>query len=159
MNSLVSRMRNGALSRRNDLFSALDEDFHKFFDSFFGRELGNLNIKGNFPPMNVARYNDTLEVKFTVSGMTPEDVQVDVSELGVVTVSGRMSQEHRSKDGSNHYIREIKESMFQRSIQLPEDVMGDPEAVLKDGILTLTWKVKSPPEPDKEVKKIQIKSG
>ncbi len=41
-------------------------------------------------------------------------------------------------------------------LRLPENIEGEPAAELKDGILTLTFKLQLPEEKKPEVKKIPI---
>jgi len=48
---------------------------------------------------------------------------------------------------------------FKRQLRLPENIEGEPAAELKDGILTLTFKLQLPEEKKPEVKKIPIQQG
>lgn len=146
---------------RKDLFSILDEDFNKFFDSFFRRELGDVKVNGTFPPSSVYERDGKFVIKLAVSGMTVDDIEIDdFANEGIVVISGRMSEDYRSDESvSKYYIREIKETKFKRSFRLPDDVAGDADGVLKDGILTLTWNLKPPPDkPKNSVKKINVRS-
>ena len=53
-------------------------------------------------------------------------------------------------------IRELRRSAFERSVYLPNNIAGDPEAIMKNGILKLTWNL--PDKPIPKIKKIEIKS-
>lgn len=134
----------------SDVFGSIDKEFADIFGSNLATR-----IAGDFPKMNAEVVDQKLLLKFALSGMTSDDIQVNI-ENRVLTVSGRMSQEHRSE--GRFLIRELKQSAFTRSLKLPEGIEGDPDAVMKDGLLTLTWKLKGLDDTPK-VKKIEIKSG
>jgi HSP20 family molecular chaperone IbpA len=62
-------------------------------------------------------------------------------------------------ESSHYFVKELRASAFCRVIQLPEALRNynaDPEAVIKDGVLTLKWRL---PEgiTKPTVRKIEVK--
>jgi HSP20 family protein len=98
--------------------------------------------------MDVIEADGKFTVSVAVSGMSKEDVDVEVSPENVLTIRGRISEEHRSPENGTYYLRELRRSAFERSLSLPNHVEGDPKAVMKDGLLTLTWEVARPVVPE-----------
>jgi hypothetical protein len=80
---------------------------------------------------------------------------VSKHKVHFVKVSGKMADDYVEKDGE-WQVRELKRGSFERVFQLPEDVNGEPKAVLKDGLLTLIWHIKQKEEIPK-IKNIEIK--
>jgi HSP20 family molecular chaperone IbpA len=50
----------------------------------------------------------------------------------MLSVSGRVSQEHYVDEKAQYYVRELRRSAFERSVYLPNNITGDPEAVMKN---------------------------
>ncbi len=147
--------RNLLAPRRDDLFYPIEQVFDEFFSDFFRTDpLGRIKNSGGYPKMDVLEADGKFIVSVAVSGMSRDDLDVEVSPENVLTVRGRISEEHRSPENASFYLRELRRSAFERSISLPDQVQGDPKAVMKDGLLTLTWEVAKPPTP--EVRRIAI---
>lgn len=147
--------RNLLAPRRDDLFYPIEQVFDEFFSDFFRTDLlGRIKNSGGYPKMDVLEADGKFIVSVAVSGMSRDDLDVEVSPENVLTVRGRISEEYRSPENANFYLRELRRSAFERSISLPDKVQGDPKAVMKDGLLTLTWEVAKPPTP--EVRRIAI---
>lgn len=149
------------IPRRNDLFAPLQAEFDRFFDEFFNdrRQLTHIKNAG-FPKMDVVEEDGKLKMRLAVSGMTKDDLDVECTKDGYVTVRGRMSESYRSGEDAKVYVRELRASAFERSLRLPEHVVtdADPVAKLEDGILTLEWPTEIEAKED-AVKKIEIQSG
>lgn len=122
---------------RDDFFFPIEQQFNKMFDDFFGK---NSSIKAShgYPKMDVVQEDGNLVVKVAIPGVAPSDIQVEVQE-GTLKISGKMSEEHQSGEGSSYYVKELKKGSFVRHLTLPGWVKSDPEAVLKNGILRLSW--------------------
>lgn len=143
---------------RDDLFFPLEQVFDKFYQDFFHNKAAINTVKSNqtYPKMNVYLQDDSFIMKFAVPGLKEDDLDLEYKNDNTVTVRGKMSEEHSSSTQASYYIRELRQSTFERSLVLPEFVAGEPEsAVLSDGLLTLTWKLK--PKKDDSIKKITIK--
>ena len=155
----------GSLStpRRTDLFQPFEDVFNDFFNGFFSEvQPQNLKMKSGYPKVNAYRYEGKFYVSAAVPGMESEDLDIQlsksstsaVSDMRLLTISGKKIE---TDEGVNYGHREIRQSSFERSLVLPEDVdvTQDPNATLENGILTLTWDLDyTPSEP--EVKKISI---
>ena len=101
--------------------------------------------------VDVYETEDELVIKARTAGVDRNDLDVSISD-GILTISGTLS----SGDDTNirnWHIQECYWGEFSRSIALPVPVKEDDiEAVLKDGVLTVSFgKVKQD-----TVKKIQI---
>lgn len=151
---------NWALSkapRREDLYHPFEQVFDKFFEDFFhSNPLSKIKQNSGYPRMNVCENDGQFSVTLSVAGMNSSDIDVEVDSNNVLTVRGRMSEEHHEPDGSTFYLRELRQSAFERSIQLPDHVVGDPEAVMKDGILKLNWRTEA--RKPEGIRKISVKN-
>jgi HSP20 family molecular chaperone IbpA len=148
--------------RRNDLFFPVEQVFDDFFNNFFNSTtLDRVRGSGGFPKMDVYESDGQLVVSVAASGMKAEDIQIEVTTENRLVIRGRANEEYRLPDVSRFvsgpvvYLHELRSSTFERELQLPENVKGDPKAVMKDGILKLTWDVEKKQEAP-QVKKIPI---
>lgn len=153
-------MRSSLVPARNDLFYPLEQQFNKFFDEFFGEDsLSSVQKNVGFPKLNAYEKNGELVVYLSVSGMTTDDLAVEVSPTNVLSIRGRMSKEfHTPEHAEKIYFAELRTSAFERKLQLPDHIVGDPSASLKDGMLTLKWATKLKDLPKNKSKSISIKS-
>lgn len=145
---------------RDDLLFPLEQTFNKFFEDFFGNK-SNANVaKANstYPKYNAYMEKDYYKVVVAVPGVALEDLEVDRGVAGAVIIRGKSSKKYQSQSDSQFYVREIRLSTFERLINLPEGVDGEPEeAVLADGLLTLTWKL-TPKDTYSKIR-IAVKEG
>jgi HSP20 family protein len=140
MTGSLIRSNSNLTPRRDDLFFPFEQAFDNFFDDFFrSNPLSRVKAAGGYPKMNILEQDGNFQITVALPGMRSEDVQVHVKD-DVLSIRGRVSEEHRTPSDGVCYIRELKESAFERFVQLPEHVVGDPEASMKDGLLKLTWK-------------------
>lgn len=158
--NLISRS-NGLAPRRVDLFSEVSRELdHMFNEVFAGPYFAGKKTRG-YPLMDAVRGRDTLTLQYTVPGVKPEDLEVEISrdEQGrILTVSGRLSGDYTYEEGEYH-IRELSSKDFRRVIRLPEDLVDeDPETVLKDGLLKVVFRTATAVEETPQVKKLTIKS-
>ena len=106
--------------------------------------------------MNVYLEDDSFIMKLAVPGLNEDNLDIEYKNDNTVTIRGKMAEEHSASNQASYYIRELRQSTFERSLILPEFVTGEPEsAILSDGLLTLTWKLK--PKKDETIKKISVK--
>ncbi len=101
--------------------------------------------------VDVYETEDKLVVKARTAGVNKEDLDVSISD-GILTISGTLSSGDDS-EASNWHIQECYWGEFSRTLALPVTVKEDEvEAVLKDGVLTISFnKIKQ-----EQAKKIQI---
>lgn len=114
------------------------------FDDFFNRELfnwGNNNFSSTsttVPSVNVQETADNYEVALAVPGMNKSDFTVTL-DGNLLTISSL--KERKEENDSGKYIRrEFSYQSFQRSFELPKDVVDDQNinARYEHGILHLT---------------------
>lgn len=101
--------------------------------------------------VDVYETEEKLVVKARTAGVNKEELSVSISD-GILTISGTLSSGDDT-DATNWHIQECYWGEFSRTVALPVAVKEDEvEAVLKDGVLTITFnKVKS-----EQAKKITI---
>ena len=125
---------------RNDLFAPFENVFDDFFNSFFDGTTSmrdKVRAQAGYPKMNVTEYPNRLELVAAVPGIPKSGLSVEMIDDHNVEIQGRMGYEGES--GTIPHVRELTQRSFTRRLRLPKHVSGDPKAVLKDGMLTLTW--------------------
>jgi HSP20 family protein len=159
MSNLISR--NGLSPRRVDLFSEVSRELDHVFNEVFAAPFFAGKKSKGYPLLDAIRSDKKLTLQYTVPGVKPEDLDVEVTkdEQGkIVTVSGKLSVDYSHKE-DNYAIRELSSREFRRVIRLPEDVTDEePDALLKDGILKLVFNTSSKEQEVQQVKKLRIKS-
>lgn len=144
---------------RDDLMFPLEQTFNKFFEEFFNTK-SNLNVaKANttYPKINSYIDGDSYKLSFAVPGVSPDDLEVEYGQSNTVTIKGKTAKKYQSNNEGTYFIRELRLSSFERTVALPETVKGQPQdAVLSDGILTLTWKLT--PTSNKDRIRINVKA-
>ncbi|MCA9325065.1 Hsp20/alpha crystallin family protein [Candidatus Saccharibacteria bacterium] len=111
-------------------------------------------MEDDFPgqlAVDVYETEERLVVKARTAGVNKDELDVSISD-GILTVSGTLSAGDEA-DATNWHIQECYWGEFSRTLALPVAVKEDEvEAVLKDGVLTITFnKVKQ-----EQAKKIQV---
>lgn len=149
--------------KRVDLFSEVNKELdHIFNEMFNGQYFANKKSKG-YPLVDVIRHDNSLILQFTVPGVKLEDISVNISdeeEGKILEVSGKLSEEYRSFGDENYQIRELSSQEFRRVIRLPDDTENnEPLAVLRNGILTLTFSLVKPQEQVSQTKQVKIIQG
>lgn len=101
--------------------------------------------------VDVYETEDKLVIKARTAGVNKEELDVSISD-GILTISGTLSSADET-DAVNWHIQECYWGEFNRTLALPVSVKEDEvEAVLKDGILTISFnKIRQ-----EAAKKIQI---
>lgn len=101
--------------------------------------------------VDVYETEDRLVVKARTAGVNKDELDVSISD-GILTISGTLSSGDDA-EATNWHIQECYWGEFSRTLALPVAVKEDEvEAVLKDGVLTITFsKVKQ-----EQAKKIQV---
>lgn len=145
------------IPRREELMFPVEQAFNKFFDDFFNSNpLSKIKSNSGYPRMNVYEADDKFVVTLSVPGMKDEDLDVEIDHNRNLLIRGKKSESYQSPEGAVHYVKELHQSSFERSLHLPEHVLGDPAALMKDGILELTWT--APSKKPEVVRKISIKN-
>lgn len=147
---------------RDELFYPFQSVFDGFFDSFFSDLSPHaLKSRTGFPRWDIYQTETEWIIEVAATGCEPKDMNIEIlpsketEYKNILRITGRISEEHQLGDHVKYAARELRRSAFERSVYLPNDISGEPEAFMKNGILTLKWKL---PEKEKTtVKKIQIK--
>lgn len=145
---------------REELFGPLSRQFDRMLNDVFGQDFfEGVKNKANFPPLDAYTTKDgALVVKATVAGYTPEQVHVQILPDGILEISG-VTKSNSEKTEDQYHVRELSYGSFKRQLRLPENIEGDPVAELKDGILTLTFKLQLPEDKKPQAKQIPIQQG
>ncbi|MEO6771788.1 MAG: Hsp20/alpha crystallin family protein [Kofleriaceae bacterium] len=107
------------------------------------------------PQIEISRRGDQLIVHADLPGLSPQDLQISVSDEGLV-VAGERHQEQEHSDGDT-WRSERSYGRFERVIPLPEGAQLDTaQARYENGVLEIS--VKAPEGPSKR-RQIQIQSG
>jgi HSP20 family protein len=146
-----------SIIKRNDFFPGLS-----LFDDFFARDLWNWSPNNNsstnttIPLVNIKETNENFEVEMAAPGMNKEDFKVEL-DGNVLTITSEKTDENEVKDGERYSRREFSYQSFQRSFQLPKEVVDADkiEAKYESGVLRLVVPKKEEAKP-RPPKMIQI---
>jgi len=142
---------------RWDPFSDMRTTMDRLFDEGFSRPWrlipNSTEYEATFP-VEVSETDDTLEVKASLPGVNPDEVEVTIAN-DVLTV--KASHQEKTEDKKrDYYRREIRYGSFHRSLSLPVSVDADKaEAKFENGILQLTLPKAEAIRP----KQIKVDSG
>lgn len=114
------------------------------FDDFFSRELfnwGNSNFSATsttVPAINIQERSDQFEVEVAAPGMEKKDFNITL-DGNVLTISS-VKQHTDEKKTDNYTRKEFSYQSFQRSLELPRDVVEGEKikANYENGLLRLT---------------------
>lgn len=114
------------------------------FDDFFSREFfnwGNSNFSSTsttVPAVNIRETADNYEVDVAAPGMDKKDFNITL-DGNLLTITSEKRQNEEKKE-SNFTRREFSYQSFQRSFELPKDVVDEDKisARYENGILHLT---------------------
>ncbi|MBN1342980.1 MAG: Hsp20/alpha crystallin family protein [Phycisphaerae bacterium] len=109
-----------------------------------------------FAPYRVDAWEDEHNVYLAadVPGFQKDELDISVED-GVLTISGDRKGESERKD-EHYHVRERRFDRLERRFRLPESVgSGEVEAILKDGVLTITLKKAEASKP----RKIDVTDG
>lgn len=124
---------------RWDPFGDMRTTMDRLFDEGFSRPWRLIPTSGETEatvPVEVSETDDALEVKASLPGAKPEDVEVTIqNDVLTIKATHEEKTEEKKKD---FYRREIRYGSFQRALSLPVSVDSDKaEATFSNGILEL----------------------
>jgi HSP20 family protein len=97
-------------------------------------------------PMDIWEKDGQFKVRAAVTGITPEDVHINVED-GVLTVSGETKREEEINE-AKVYRRECSSGRVTRSVRLPDHVdVEKGEAEFENGFVTVTFPLKPSAQP------------
>ncbi|CEJ72060.1 Hsp20/alpha crystallin family protein [Chryseobacterium oranimense] len=113
------------------------------FDDFFNRELfnwGNSNYSSTsttVPSVNIRENEDAYEVEVAAPGMEKNDFEIKL-DGNLLTISSMKKNKSEAKE-ENFTRREFSYQSFQRSFELPKDVVDQDNinAKYENGLLSL----------------------
>lgn len=137
-----------------ELFS-MQDSMDRLFNEFFN-ENEDKSLMSVQPRVDLKQKENALEVKMTIPGVDPENIQVTVND-NVLVVKAEISQEKEEDDEKAVYqLREHTYSSYYREIMLPCEVEAEKaDADYTNGVLKLVL-------PKAEIVKpkvISIKAG
>ncbi len=146
-----------SIIKKNELFPALN-----LFDDFFSRDLWSWGLNNNsstnttIPLVNIRETNENFEVEMAAPGMSKNDFKVEL-DGNLLTITSEKKNEKEEKESERYTRREFSYQSFQRSFQLPKDVVDADkiEAKYENGVLRLAIPKKEEAKP-KPPKMIQI---
>lgn len=146
---------------RDDLFRPFEQMFDDLFNQVSGRGLSAAKGHVGYPRLDVYQGIGKFVIEVAIPGVDPADVRVEVepgkagaNSQDVLHISGKMEA---VPPDTVHFVRELSRRAFRRSMLLPANLRGEPEAVIRHGLLTLTWSL--PTEPVRPtVRTIQVKT-
>lgn len=162
------------MPRREDIIFPLQQEVDRLFDELFGpkRNLSILNSvksRSGYPKLDILVTDGRYRIEVAVPGVDPENLKIEIlpdeetTVFGVdapknrlLRISGKMSHDYQSSNNTDYHYRELTRAKFQRVVRLPSEVKGEPEAVLKNGLLTLTWSLEKKSQ-ESEIKLISVK--
>lgn len=129
-----------SLIKRNANFPS----FPTLFDDLFSRELFNFN-NSNFsatsttvPSVNIRETDHSYEVEMAAPGMEKKDFHISLEGNMLTIASQKQSKEDKAEEGYSR--KEFSYQSFQRSFELPKDVVDADKiaARYENGLLHLT---------------------
>ncbi len=132
-----------------------------FLNEFFGGDLmdwGMSNFAGSdmtLPAVNVHEDDNEYTIEVAAPGLKKDDFKVDYQN-GKLTISSEKQDEKKEEDEGNVTRREFNYQSFQRTFNVPENMVKDEDIAAKyeDGILkvSLPKSDEAKPKPAKTIK-------
>ncbi|SHF63373.1 Hsp20/alpha crystallin family protein [Flavisolibacter ginsengisoli] len=129
-----------SIIKRNNSFQGMNS----IFDDLFNRDLLNWGLVNNsatnttLPSVNIRETNDNFIVEMAAPGMTKDDFKIEL-DGNLLTISSEKEDRNEMKDGEKYTRQEFSYQSFQRSFQLPKDVVDSDkiQAKYENGVLNL----------------------
>jgi HSP20 family protein len=129
-----------SIIKRNNSFQGMNS----IFDDLFNRDLLNWGLVNNsatnttLPSVNIRETNDNFIVEMAAPGMTKDDFKIEL-DGNLLTISSEKEDRNAMKDGEKYTRQEFSYQSFQRSFQLPKDVVDSDkiQAKYENGVLNL----------------------
>lgn len=112
----------------------------RFSNDIFNWGLSNFsNTNTNIPAVNIKETGDAFEVEMAAPGMSKADFKVELDN-NLLTISSEKKTQNEEKNGNQYTRREFSYQSFQRSFQLPKEVVDADkiQARYNNGLLQLT---------------------
>jgi HSP20 family protein len=153
LKSLIPIGRERARDEQISPFAALRREIDRLFEDF-SRGFPSIRGADLTPRMDVYETDKEIELTAELPGLEEKDVEINIAD-GLLTIHGEKKSEREEKD-KNYRLIERRYGSFSRTVELPSDVDPDKiKATISKGIL----KVSIPKPPEKNVKKIEVKTA
>jgi|SRR3954453_1647541 HSP20 family protein len=131
-----------SLAKRNGW---LFNDMPTLFNDMFTRDLWNWGLENNsstnttIPAINLKETNDNFEVEVAAPGMSKKDFKIELNG-NMLTISSEKTNEWQDNENEKYTRKEFSYQSFQRTFQLPKDVVDEDkiQAKYENGLLHLT---------------------
>ncbi|MBR1544548.1 MAG: Hsp20/alpha crystallin family protein [Alphaproteobacteria bacterium] len=139
--------------------SELRHDINRAFDNFFNVFDYPLTPLSDFsfiePKVELVETENDVRVSAELPGMNDDDIEIDVSEDGFLTIKGeKRSNIEEKSDG--RYFSERSYGMVSRTLPLPNDIDIDKtEAKFTNGVLKIV--IPKTPLAKQKIRKIKVK--
>jgi HSP20 family protein len=108
------------------------------------------------PAIDFVQHDKAFEISVELPGLDEKNIEVKLVN-GVLTIKGQ-KEEDKVERKEDFHLRERRFGSFARSVRVPDTVDENKiDAKFKNGVLTVT--LPKTPEPQKAVKKIEVKGG
>lgn len=110
-----------------------------------------------YPPIDVYQEGESYKFVFAVAGFQKEDLEISLDPRSrLLVVEGKNSNKDKEEDldKREYYIKNIAHRSFITKLPIPEFAEISKPVTLKDGILTIEIKAKTPEEM--KTKKVEI---
>lgn len=140
---------------RFDPFAGLT-NLHSQIDDMFGDLMSSTPPAANLAAMDIYSEDEkSLTAEIHVPGFEQDDIDVRLTDDGVLEVRGQKQTKDESKKKRSYMLRESSASFYRR-VALPKNVDGAAiRAHYENGVLKIQIPFKELPQP----KKVQITSG
>jgi len=137
----------------SEVFNNIEHQLNHALNTVFGQDFFDGLKDSGFPVADAYTVDGYLNIVLPVAGVDPKNINISEKDE-ILTIEGYT--EKRSQD-ANHHLKEWKRGKFVRRFNLPEGLEGEPDASLKNGVLTVKYKLAEPePEVADEPKNIKI---
>lgn len=159
-------------TRRDDPFSAMQQEINRLFEDFLHGMEREGNGEGSSslmpwrregatfsPTANLAETDEAFEATVELPGMTEDEVDVNLTRDGLVISGEKRAEQSEEDEERNYYRRERSYGYFRRTIPLPVDTVdrNKCEATFANGVLTV--RMPKLPEVKQETRRISVRRG
>ncbi|MEJ7739165.1 MAG: Hsp20/alpha crystallin family protein [Chitinophagaceae bacterium] len=128
------------IKRNGDLFPSMSSFFNDVFDKDV-YNWNNLNFSDTgttVPAVNIKETTENFEVEMASPGMTKDDFNIEL-DGNLLTITSEKKSEHQEKDNEKYSRKEFSYQSFQRTFQLPKEVVDadNINAKYENGVLRL----------------------
>lgn len=128
------------VKRNGELFPAMPG----FFNDFFTKDFSNWGLSNNsntnttIPAVNIRETAENFVVEMAAPGMKKDDFKIELDGT-LLTINSEKEEEFEEKDGEKYSRKEFSYQSFQRTFQLPKEVVDSEkiEAKYENGLLKL----------------------